>query len=230
MAKQKKEVVTKNVVVVNGYVVETANRAFADNLDMLEIARTEGMQAGWKACNAVYNIMEGNLYSEDFKTQDKLAEVIGISKAVISKMIKAWKFKQLDADLKDNNKIGYEKVYNLSCIPSEEYEEFKDYVYSETNKHAWELGDNAMRKVLKAFKDRNNDVSRETSEETKEEKTATPEEKRRVEFVAPDGSRLIASITNKDIDTIAKILKRDEHYEIYDVTGEQIYPPKAIVK
>ena len=218
----KKELMNLNVVVVNGLVVETQNKSFADNLDMLETARQDGMKAGWKACNAIYNIVTGEQFKEDFKTKEKFADAIGYSKGVITKMVKAWEFKNSDDDLKRIDTVGYEKVYNLSSIPSDDYESFKEFCVISTGKQAWELGDNALRKVLSEYKD--------TKETGKEDTKETGKETlREVKFIAPDGSTLTASISNKDIDTISKILRKGD-YTIHDVEGNKIYPQEATPK
>ena len=230
----KKELMNLNVVVVNGLVVETQNKSFADNLDMLETARQDGMKAGWKACNAIYNIVTGEQFKEDFKTKEKFADAIGYSKGVITKMVKAWEFKNSDDDLKRIDTVGYEKVYNLSSIPSDDYESFKEFCVISTGKQAWELGDNALRKVLSEYKDTKETGKEDTKEDTKETgkedtKETGKETLREVKFIAPDGSTLTASISNKDIDTISKILRKGD-YTIHDVEGNKIYPQEATPK
>ena len=223
MAKQN-ELAEIQVVVVNGVVVETENTVFADNLERLESARVDGMLAGWKACEAMYNIVNGKLFQEKFKTKENFAESLGFSKSVPTKMVKAWEFKNSHEDLKKLTAVGYEKVYNLSNIPKEDYESVKNFCILKTGKCIWELGDNAFRKVYSEYKESKNIDSKE--QDSKEQDSKKPEELREVKFIAPDGSTLIASISNKDIDTICKILRKGEH-TIYDVDGNKIYPQEA---
>ena len=214
----KKELAKLQVVVVNGLVVETENTKFANNLAQLEQARVDGMSAGWKACEAMYNIVNGELFKDEFGTKDKFAEALGFSKGVITKMTKAWTYKNSNEDIKMIHDIGYEKVYNLSNIPEEDYEPLKEFCFSKTNKYPWDLGDNAFRKVYNEYKDSKEQDSKEQDKKT--------EELREVKFIAPDGSTLVASITNKDIDTIAKIMRKYD-YVIYDNEGKKIYPQEA---
>ena len=229
MAKQ--ELTKLQVVVVNGIVVETENSKFADNLYQLEQARIDGMSAGWRACEAMYNIVNGELFKEQFGTKDKFADTLGFSKGVITKMVKAWKYKTSNEDIKAIDTIGYEKVYNLSNIPEDDYEPLKDFCLLKTGKMPWELGDNAFRKVYAEYKDSKNTDSKEqdSKEKDSKEQDSKPEKLREVKFIAPDGSTLVASISNKDIDTISKILRKGE-YTIFDKEGNKIYPQEATPK
>lgn len=77
----------------------------------------EIMNAQWEVAQAVHDILVKENFKEDFETEEKFANFIGISRSNCNKMKKA-------VDFRNNDKTfeGWtlNKIYEIMCLPKEE--------------------------------------------------------------------------------------------------------------
>ena len=71
----------------------------------------------WEVAQAVHDILVKETFKEDFETEEKFADFIGISRSNCNKMKKA-------VDFRDSNEMFKEwtlnKIYEIMCLPKEE--------------------------------------------------------------------------------------------------------------
>lgn len=99
----------------------------------------------WVVAQAVHDIIVNESFKDDFQTEEKFADFIGISRSNCNKMKKA-------IDFRDSNEIFKDwtlnKIYEVMCLPKEEAPKLlKDYMIDK--------GDTVkeIREAVKAYKD-----------------------------------------------------------------------------
>lgn len=77
----------------------------------------------WVVAQAVHDILVEATFKEDFETEEKFADFIGISRSNCNKMKKA-------VDFRDSNEVfagwSLNKVYEIMCLPKEEAPQLLD--------------------------------------------------------------------------------------------------------
>lgn len=130
----------------------------------------------WEVAQAVHDILIKETFKEDFETEEKFADFIGISRSNCNKMKKA-------VDFRNSNKTfeGWtlNKIYEIMCLPKEEAQQLlEDYMIDKDDTVK------EIREAVKAYKDdtaeskvvaevepseeTENGVEQETGEEKKE--------------------------------------------------------------
>ena len=71
----------------------------------------------WKVAQAVHDILVKETFKEDFETEEKFADFIGISRSNCNKMKKAVEFRDSNETFKD---WTLNKIYEIMCLPKEE--------------------------------------------------------------------------------------------------------------
>lgn len=71
----------------------------------------------WEVAQAVHDILVKETFKEDFETEEKLADFIGISRSNCNKMKKAVDFRNSNETFKD---WTLNKIYEIMCLPKEE--------------------------------------------------------------------------------------------------------------
>ena len=71
----------------------------------------------WEVAQAVHDILVKETFKEDFETEEKLADFIGISCSNCNKMKKAVDFRNSNETFKD---WTLNKIYEIMCLPKEE--------------------------------------------------------------------------------------------------------------
>ena len=99
----------------------------------------------WKVAQAVHDILAKETFKEDFETEEKFANFIGISRSNCNKMKKA-------VDFRNNDKTfeGWtlNKIYEIMCLPKEEAPKvLKDYMIDKDDTVK------EIREAVKAYKD-----------------------------------------------------------------------------
>lgn len=99
----------------------------------------------WEVAQAVHDILVKEIFKEDFETEEKLANFIGISRSNCNKMKKA-------VDFRNNDKTfeGWtlNKIYEIMCLPKEEAPKvLKDYMIDKDDTVK------EIREAVKAYKD-----------------------------------------------------------------------------
>lgn len=125
----------------------------------------------WEVAQAVHDILVKEIFKEDFETEEKFANFIGISRSNCNKMKKA-------VDFRNNDKTfeGWtlNKIYEIMCLPKEEAPKvLKDYMIDKDDTVK------EIREAVKAYKDdtlESKVVADVEQEEEAEPKTEEPEE------------------------------------------------------
>ena len=71
----------------------------------------------WEIAQAVHDILVKETFKEDFETEEKFADFIGISRSNCNKMKKAIEFRDSNEAFKD---WTLNKIYEIMCLPKEE--------------------------------------------------------------------------------------------------------------
>ena len=71
----------------------------------------------WEVAQAVHDILVKETFKEDFETEEKFADFIGISRSNCNKMKKAVDFRNSNETFKD---WTLNKIYEIMCLPKEE--------------------------------------------------------------------------------------------------------------
>lgn len=158
------------------------NKALKESLLAIRGAVLSVNASQWEVAQAVHDILVKETFKEDFETEEKFANFIGISRSNCNKMKKA-------VDFRNNDKTfeGWtlNKIYEIMCLPKEEAPKvLKDYMIDKDDTVK------EIREAVKAYKDDTSeskvvaDVEPEKEAEPEtEEKEAEPktEEKEEVE-------------------------------------------------
>ena len=158
------------------------NKALKESLLAIRGAVLSVNASQWKVAQAVHDILVKETFKEDFETEEKFANFIGISRSNCNKMKKA-------VDFRNNDKTfeGWtlNKIYEIMCLPKEEAPKvLKDYMIDKDDTVK------EIREAVKAYKDDTSeskvvaDVEPEEAEpktEEKEEAEPKTEEKEEAE-------------------------------------------------
>ena len=71
----------------------------------------------WEIAQAVHDILVKETFKEDFKTEEKFADFIGISRSNCNKMKKAVEFRNSNETFND---WTLNKIYEIMCLPKDE--------------------------------------------------------------------------------------------------------------
>lgn len=154
----------------------------------------------WEVAQAVHDILVKETFKEDFETEEKFADFIGISRSNCNKMKKAVDFRNSNEVFKD---WTLNKIYEIMCLPKEEAPQLlKDYMIDKDDTVK------EIREAVKSYKDDTAEskvvVEVEPSEETeKGVEQETREEKKETEKDIPmkkDGTK--ESLLHSFIDTL----------------------------
>lgn len=157
----------------------------------------------WEVAQAVHDILVKETYKEDFETEEKFADFIGISRSNCNKMKKAVEFR-------DSNEMFNEwtlnKIYEIMCLPKEDAPQLLvDYMIDKDDTVK------EIRDAVKAYKEDTLEskvvADVELKEETEPEEEAEPktEEKEENEKDIPmkeNGTK--ESLLHSFIDTLTK--------------------------
>ena len=133
----------------------------------------------WEVAQAVHDILVKETFKEDFVTEEKFADFIGISRSNCNKMKKAIDFRNSNETFKD---WTLNKIYEIMCLPKEEAPKvLKDYMIDKNDTVK------EIREAVKAYKDDTSeskvvaDVEPEEAEPEKEEAEPEKEEPKKEE-------------------------------------------------
>ena len=93
------------------------NSALKESLLTIRNAVLSVNTAQWEVAQAVHNILVKETFKEDFETEEKFANFIGISRSNCNKMKKAVDFRDSNETFKD---WSLNKIYEIMCLPKEE--------------------------------------------------------------------------------------------------------------
>ena len=121
------------------------NTALKESLLTIRGAVLSVNASQWEVAQAVHDILVKETFKEDFETEEKFAEFIGISRSNCNKMKKA-------IDFRDSNEIFKDwtlnKIYEVMCLPKEEAPQLlEDYMIDKDDTVK------EIREAVKAYKD-----------------------------------------------------------------------------
>lgn len=93
------------------------NSALKESLLTIRSAVLSVNASQWEVAQAVHNILVKETFKEDFETEEKFADFIGISRSNCNKMKKAVDFRNSNETFKD---WTLNKIYEIMCLPKEE--------------------------------------------------------------------------------------------------------------
>lgn len=99
----------------------------------------------WEVAQAVHDILVKETFKDDFETEEKFADFIGISRSNCNKMKKAVDFRNSNETFKD---WTLNKIYEIMCLPKEEAPQLiVDYMIDKDDTVK------EIREAVKAYKD-----------------------------------------------------------------------------
>lgn len=121
------------------------NTALKESLLTIRGAVLSVNASQWEVAQAVHDILVKETFKDDFDTEEKFADFIGISRSNCNKMKKA-------VDFRNSNKTfeGWtlNKIYEIMCLPKEEAPKvLKDYMIDKDDTVK------EIREAVKAYKD-----------------------------------------------------------------------------
>ncbi len=129
----------------------------------------------WEVAQAVHDILVKETFKEDFETEEKFADFIGISRSNCNKMKKAVDFRNSNETFKG---WTLNKIYEIMCLSKEEAPKvLKDYMIDKDDTVK------EIREAVRAYKDDTSepkvvaDVGQEEAEPKTEEKEEEAEQK-----------------------------------------------------
>ena len=157
------------------------NSALKESLVTIRDAVLSVNASQWKVAQAVHDILVKETFKEDFETEEKFADFIGISRSNCNKMKKAVDFRDSNETFKD---WTLNKIYEIMCLPKEEAPQLLvDYMIDKDDTVK------EIREAVKAYKEDTTESKvvadvepeEEPKTEEKEEEPKTEEEKEETE-------------------------------------------------
>lgn len=154
------------------------NTALKESLLTIRGAVLSVNASQWEVAQAVHDILVKETFKEDFETEEKFADFIGISRSNCNKMKKAVDFRNSNEVFKD---WTLNKMYEIMCLPKEEAPQLLDDYMIDKDDTVKEI-----REAVKAYKDDTVVAEVEPSEENgKEVEQKNGEEKEEKEKNIP---------------------------------------------
>lgn len=145
------------------------NTALKESLLTIRSAVLSVNASQWEVAQAVHDILVKETFKEDFKTEEKFADFIGISRSNCNKMKKAVDFRNSDKTLEG---WTLNKIYEIMCLPKEEAPKvLKDYMIDKDDTMK------EIREAVKAYKDDTSESKVVADVEPEEEAEPKTEEK-----------------------------------------------------
>ena len=147
------------------------NTALKESLLTIRGAVLSVNASQWEVAQAVHDILVKETFKDDFETEEKFADFIGISRSNCNKMKKAVDFRNSNETFKD---WTLNKIYEIMCLPKEEAPQLLDDYMIDKNDTVKEI-----REAVKAYKEDTADskvVAEVTPTEETENTDKTPEE------------------------------------------------------
>ena len=170
------------------------NSALKESLLTIRGAVLSVNASQWEVAQAVHDILVKETFKEDFETEEKFADFIGISRSNCNKMKKA-------VDFRDSNEMFKEwtlnKIYEIMCLPKEEAPQLLvDYMIDKDDTVK------EIREAVKAYKEDTTEskVVADVEPEEAEPKTEETEPKTEDIPMKEDGTK--ESLLHSFIDTL----------------------------
>lgn len=121
------------------------NTALKESLLTIRGAVLSVNASQWEVAQAVHDILVKKTFKDDFETEEKFADFIGISRSNCNKMKKAVDFRNSNETFKD---WTLNKIYEIMCLPKEDAPQLLvDYMIDKDDTVK------EIREAVKAYKD-----------------------------------------------------------------------------
>ena len=171
------------------------NSALKESLLTIRGAVLSVNASQWEVAQAVHNILVKETFKEDFETEEKFADFIGISRSNCNKMKKAVEFRDSNETFKD---WTLNKIYEIMCLPKEEAPQLLvDYMIDKDDTVK------EIREAVKAYKEDTTESKVVADVEPEEAEPKTEETEPKTEEDIPmkeDGTK--ESLLHSFIDTL----------------------------
>ena len=171
------------------------NSALKESLLTIRGAVLSVNASQWEVAQAVHNILVKETFKEDFETEEKFADFIGISRSNCNKMKKAVEFRDSNETFND---WTLNKIYEIMCLPKDEAPQLLvDYMIDKDDTVK------EIREAVKAYKEDTTEskvVADVEPEEEAEPKTEETEPKTEDIPMKEDGTK--ESLLHSFIDTL----------------------------
>lgn len=160
---------TMNEIMNTQKITGLKNSALKESLLTIRGAVLSVNASQWEVAQAVHDILVKETFREDFETEEKFADFIGISRSNCNKMKKA-------VDFRDSNEMFKEwtlnKIYEIMCLPKEEAPQLLvDYMIDKDDTVK------EIREAVKAYKEDTTESKVVADVEPEEESEPKTEEK-----------------------------------------------------
>ena len=108
---------TMNEIMNTQKITGLKNSALKDSLLTIRGAVLSVNASQWEIAQAVHDILVKETFKEDFETEEKFADFIGISRSNCNKMKKAVEFRDSNETFSD---WSLNKIYEIMCLPKED--------------------------------------------------------------------------------------------------------------
>ena len=189
------------------------NTALKDSLLKIRGAVLSVNASQWEVAQAVHDILVKETFKEDFETEEKFADFIGVSRSECNKMKKAVDFRNSNEKFED---WTLNKIYEIMCLPKEEAPQLlEDYMIDKDDTVK------EIREAVKAYKDDTAEskvvAEVEPSDETEKGVEQETEEKEETEKTIPmkeDGTKesllhcYIETLTQEEVLRVLTYMKK----------------------
>ena len=176
------------------------NSALKESLLTIRGAVLSVNASQWEVAQAVHDILVKETFKEDFETEEKFADFIGILRSNCNKMKKAVDFRNSNETFKD---WTLNKIYEIMCLPKEEAPQLLvDYMIDKDDTVK------EIREAVKAYKEDTSeskvvaDVEPEEEAEPEEETEPETEEPEKEENETDNENGTKESLLHSFIDTL----------------------------
>lgn len=149
------------------------NGRLKTQLNNINKAMSASNKASWELCKAFHEIVTGELFEQDFKTEKAFAEFVGVSKGQMNKMHRAYIYRKMLADF-DERLTGLTVSKVMELLPIQE-DELTAFVKEIDIDDTWTTLD--IRESVKEWTNaiEVNDEPEETEEVKESEETQQPD-------------------------------------------------------
>lgn len=155
----------KNLLVtINNCELSIANDELRKSLTNIVSAEKVSKNSAWIVAGEYTKIFDNELYEEDFESAKEFAEIMGVSKGLVSQYRKAYDFISVNEYFTAND-ISVGKAYMLSCI-----ENLADFIsWCDSNSLSiTAMSDKCLRNTIKEWKKELEAIDVEESETVEE--------------------------------------------------------------
>ena len=170
------------------------NSALKESLLTIRGAVLSVNASQWEVAQAVHDILVKETFKEDFETEEKFADFIGISRSNCNKMKKAVEFRDSNETFKD---WTLNKIYEIMCLPKEEAPQLLvDYMIDKDDTVK------EIREAVKAYKEDTTGSKVVADVEPEEAEPKTEETEPKTEDIPMKEDGIKESLLHSFIDTL----------------------------